>query len=86
MEASPKIVKGSGSSAMQLAVWKAMDYFASTATSPVWLSYRPIGSGGAARTRRVHQCQCLGASSARRSLTIRGQQHEKAREQSLAES
>jgi hypothetical protein len=43
---SPKILQGSGSSAMQLAMWKAMDFFASTSTAPVWLNYRPIGSGG----------------------------------------
>ena len=52
VQASPRIIKGSGSSAMQLAMWKAMEFFSSLATSPMWLTYRPIGSGGGC-------CNCL---------------------------
>ena len=42
----PKMLRGSGASAVSLVVWYHMDYLMSMATTPVFMSYRAIGSGG----------------------------------------
>ena len=45
-QSAPKLLRGSGSSAVAMVVWRHMDILMSQATTPVWMSYRGIGSGG----------------------------------------
>ena len=42
---SPKLLKGSGSSAAEVVVWFHLDYLEAQATYPIFTSYRAIGSG-----------------------------------------
>jgi len=42
---APRILRGSGSSAVSLFMWRTMDSFSAKATSPVWMTYRATGSG-----------------------------------------
>ncbi|KAG1675595.1 hypothetical protein FOA52_014183 [Chlamydomonas sp. UWO 241] len=43
---APAVLRGSGSSAVSLFMWRLMDAFQAMSTSPVWTTYRAIGSGG----------------------------------------
>eukprot|EP00955_Chlamydomonas_euryale_P082360 363711-Chlamydomonas_euryale.AAC.11 len=42
---APRLLRGSGSSAVSLFMWRTMDAFAAKSTSPVWMTYRATGSG-----------------------------------------
>lgn len=45
-QSGPKLLRGSGSSAVTTVMWHHMDVLMAQATTPVWMSYRGIGSGG----------------------------------------
>ena len=45
-QSTSKLLRGSGSSAVSLAVWRTFDSFIAMANTPVWMTYRAIGSGG----------------------------------------
>jgi len=44
--ATSQILRGSGSSALTAVMWRMMANFRASSSSPVWLSYRAIGSSG----------------------------------------
>ncbi|KAJ9515713.1 hypothetical protein QJQ45_002650 [Haematococcus lacustris] len=42
---APKLLRGSGSSAVATVMWKLLDQLSAMASNPVWMTYRGVGSG-----------------------------------------